>query len=116
MSTDLTFTLDTVRRTAVRDELRRITGRQLAEVRITRVRWDNGLRWVALALTVDPRAQHRYREVPLADGSQHKRIARLLRDTFPHANWAVAQDYNVTTGVLSEHIVRVPACLGGDER
>lgn len=116
MSTDLKNVLDTSRRLAIRNDLRRITGRLLAEVRITRVRWDNGLRWVALALTVDPQPPFGHREVPLADGSQHKRIALLLRDAFPHANWAVAQDYDVATGVLTEHVVRIPACLGGEER
>ncbi|MFF9097614.1 hypothetical protein ACF1AX_31390 [Streptomyces sp. NPDC014802] len=116
MSSDLKNVLDTARRQAIRDELRRITGRYLSEVRITRVRWDNGQRWVALALTVDPQPPFGHREIPLSDGKKHKKIAVLLRDAFPHANWAVAQDYDVTTGVLTEHIVRVPACLGGDER
>jgi len=95
--------------------LRRITSRDVAEVRITRVRWDDGLHWVALALAVDPRPPFGHREIPLADGSLHHEIALLLRDTFPHANWATAQDYDVTAGVLREHLVQMPTCLRGEQ-
>ncbi|MGW0993482.1 hypothetical protein ACWD5V_09260 [Streptomyces sp. NPDC002523] len=103
-------------RRALRDNLWRITGRNIAEVRITRVRWDDGLRWCALALTVDPQPPFGHREVPLPDGSQHREIALLLRDAFPHANWARAQDYDVETGALREHVTPMPECLRGDEQ
>jgi hypothetical protein len=103
-------------RLALRDSLRRITGQSLAEVRITRVRWQDGLHWVALALTVDRRHPFWHREVPLSDGSQHREIGLLLRGAFPLADWNVAQDYNVETGVLREHIPPVPECLRGEQR
>ncbi|MGW6911488.1 hypothetical protein [Streptomyces sp. NPDC054940] len=110
-------TADAVTRDRLRGQLRELTGRVLAEVRITRVRWPEGLRWVAMALADHrpyARAATRRREVPLAEGALHHDIAILLRDAFPHADWSVAQDYDVTTGVLREHVVRLPACLRGD--
>lgn len=102
-------------RLALRDSLRRITGRDVAEVRITRVRWEDGLRWCSMVLTVDRQPPFGHREVPLAEGHQHHTIALLLRDAFPHANWATAQDYDVETGSLHEHIVRLPECLRGND-
>lgn len=109
--------LDASRRRALRDSLRRLTGHDLAEVRITRVHWDNGLRWVALALADHqpyPTALARRREIPVI-GSQHREIARLIRDAFPEADWSRAQDYDVATGTLTEHQVQVPACLRGEQ-
>jgi hypothetical protein len=107
--------LDDDQRLALHDRLRRITGRNLTEVRITRVRWNDGLRWVALALTVDPDPPFASREIPLAHGGQHREIALLLRNSFPHADWSRAQDYDVATGVLRQHVVRRPACLRGEQ-
>jgi hypothetical protein len=68
-----------------------------------------------MALAVDCKACWGRREVPLPSGGLHHDIAILIRDAFPHANWAVAQDYDVATGVLREHSVRLPACLRGDD-
>ncbi|MFF0139738.1 hypothetical protein ACFYRN_25200 [Streptomyces sp. NPDC005227] len=96
------------------DRLRAITGRAVAEVRITRVRWPEGLRWVAMILAADPRAPRGRREVPITEAGQHRKLALLLRDTFPHADWAHAQDYDVGAGTLREHLVRLPDCLAGD--
>jgi hypothetical protein len=101
-------------RLALRDSLRRITGRHLAEVRITCVRWEDGLRWVALALTIDRQPPFGHREVPL-NGDQHRKITRLLRDAFPLATWDRAQDYDVETGILREHVPQLPDCLRGEQ-
>ncbi|MCX3059599.1 hypothetical protein [Streptomyces beihaiensis] len=105
---------DIATRDALRDQLRAVTGHRLAEVRVTLVRWDEGLRWVVLALTTDPRPPFGHREVPL-HGSQHHDIAILLRDTFPAADWSTGQDYDVETGILRTHIVRLPDCLRDDD-
>ncbi|MET7776263.1 hypothetical protein ABZU94_10705 [Streptomyces mirabilis] len=102
-------------RNALRAELLRITGSTLVEVRITRPRWDDRLHWVAMALAVSRRSPATRREVPLAEGGQHREIGLLLRDAFPHADWSAAQDYDVVGGILTEHVTRVPACLRGDE-
>jgi len=102
-------------REQLRERLRVITGRVLAEVRITSVRWDDGLRWCVVTLAVDPRSPARRREVPVPSGRDHHDIAILLRDAFPHARWDIAQDYDVTFGVLTEHSTAIPAALlGGD--
>jgi hypothetical protein len=98
----------------VRERLYDITGLTLAEVRITRVRWPEGLRWVAMTLAAHPTAARKHREIPITEAGQHKTIALLLRDAFPHANWSRAQDYDVTTGLLREHTPRVPDCLMSD--
>ncbi|MEU1596161.1 hypothetical protein ABZ468_25710 [Streptomyces sp. NPDC005708] len=98
-------------RDRVSRELLRITGRMAVEVRITRTRWPDGLHWVAMVLVIDPRAPWGRREVPLTEGGQHREIALLLRGAFPNADWARAQDYDVVTGTLREHLVRLPACL-----
>ncbi|MFF9310150.1 hypothetical protein ACF1BS_04485 [Streptomyces sp. NPDC014748] len=102
-------------RRALARTLRAIMGRDIAEVRITRVRWDDGAHWVALALAVDPQPPFGHREIPLADGSLHREIALLIQNAFPGADWSVAQDYDVTTGVLREHQVHLPACLRGEQ-
>lgn len=102
-------------RDALRANLLRITGRTLVEVRITRPRWNDNLHWVAMALTVSRRSPAVRREVPLAGGGLHREIGLLLRDAFPHADWSVAQDYDVVDGILTEHVTRVPACLRGDD-
>ncbi|MET9122947.1 hypothetical protein [Streptomyces sp. NPDC004528] len=103
-----------------RDRLERalqaITGRALTEVRITRTRWsDDDLHWVAMALTPGPVPGAAPREAPLAQGGDHRRIGQLLGDAFPHADWNAAQDYDVTAGVLTEHVTHMPMRLRGDE-
>lgn len=103
-----------------RDRLRRtlldITGQELVEVRITRPRWnDDNLHWVAMALTAGRQPGAAPREVPLTEGGHHRRIGLLLRAAFPHADWSVAQDYDVTAGALTEHVTAMPYCLRGDD-
>lgn len=93
---------------ALRQQLYTLVGRAVKEVRITRVNWPNGKRWVALIIGVTGQ------EVPLFDRGLHHQAALVLRDAFPHANWAVAQDYDVTSGVLREHVVRMPSSLRED--
>ncbi|MFJ1653452.1 hypothetical protein ACIOC2_19095 [Streptomyces sp. NPDC088337] len=110
--------LDDSARDQVRAQLLAITGRALTEVRVTRVHWPDGPRWVALALVKYqpyPTAPARRREIPLAEGSQHYDIALLLSQTFPDADWSLAQDYDVNAGVLRPHTVRLPACLRGEQ-
>jgi hypothetical protein len=107
-------TADTVTRDRLRGRLREITGRVLAEVRVTRVQWTDDPRWCVLALTVEKRLPFGRREVPLADGDHHREIAELLKRAFPHADWDRAQDYDVATGFLTEHVTVLPDCLRGD--
>ncbi|MGW3152712.1 hypothetical protein [Streptomyces sp. NPDC001089] len=93
-----------------------ITGRALVELRVTRLRWsDGGVHWVAMALVAAGRDDAARRELPLAGGGLHQELARVLRDAFPRADWGVAQDYDVTAGVLTEHVTHMPMCLRGDE-
>ncbi|GAB2714760.1 hypothetical protein [Streptomyces bullii] len=96
-------------RSALDQQLYTLVGRSVKEVRITRVHWPDGKRWVAMVIGASGR------EVPLRDGGLHHQAAIILREAFPHANWSRAQDYDVATGVLREHRVRMPACLRGDE-
>ncbi|MGP4085441.1 hypothetical protein [Streptomyces sp. KR55] len=97
-------------RTALDQQLYTLFGRAVREVRITRVSWPDGKRWVAMAIGTHGG------EIPLHDGGLHHQAAMVLRDAFPHANWSRAQDYDVATGTLREHLVRVPASLRGDDR
>lgn len=99
------LTADDGARLSVHAELRRLTGRELAEVRVTPARYGGGTVWCVMALG------HDRREVPLPGLARP--IADLLRDAFPTARWGVALDYDVTTGVLTEHVTRLPACLRG---
>ncbi|MYR56015.1 hypothetical protein GTY54_07040 [Streptomyces sp. SID625] len=108
-------TADESLRLVLREDLRRVVGRDVAEARITRVVWDAGYRWCALALAADPNLPFGYREVPLA-AVQREKIVRLIQKAFPRADWARAQDYDVGTGILREHQVELPACLGGGEQ
>ncbi|MGW4889635.1 hypothetical protein [Streptomyces murinus] len=108
-------TADETTRLVLWNDLRRIIGRDVAEVRITRVNWDSDYRWCALALTVDPKPPFGHREVPL-DADQHEAVAQRLRKAFPRADWARAQDYLVEVGILREHQVELPACLGGGDQ
>lgn len=90
-------------RSALHQQLYTLTGRSVKEVRITRVRRREGNRWVAMVIGATGR------EVPLRDGGLHHQAAVILREAFPHANWSIAQNYDVTTGTLTEHAVRLPA-------
>ncbi|WAZ20232.1 hypothetical protein STRCI_001333 [Streptomyces cinnabarinus] len=103
-STD--HTLDDSHRLVLRDDLQRITGRILTEVRITQTLYGGGIAYCAMAL------DEQRREVPLP-GIQRDVVDRVRR-AFNRADWSRAQDYNVTVGVLREHVVRRPACLRGD--
>ncbi|WP_155054533.1 hypothetical protein [Streptomyces blattellae] len=103
------FQASAATRSALDERLYILCGRLVKEVRITRVRWPQGKRWVALVIGLNGR------EVPLHDGGLHHQAAIILRDAFPHADWSRAQDYDVATGVLREHVVALPACLSGDK-
>lgn len=93
-------------------QLRDISGCRLAEVRITPALYGGGTTWCAMAFGVDRTAPWNRREVPLP--GVHGEIASLLRKAFPSADWDRAQDYDVVTGLLSEHVTELPACLRGD--
>lgn len=115
-ATDTATALSAAARHRLASQLRQLIGRPIAELRITRVRWDDGLQWVVLPLAavVIRGVARGHREIPLAEGTLHRDIAVLVRDAFPHADWSRAQDYDVVTGVLREHIIRTPAALRGD--
>ncbi|MFF0597845.1 hypothetical protein [Streptomyces antibioticus] len=110
MSTQTEFTVDAAKKRALREQLYTLVGRAVREIRLTRVNWPDGYRWVAMAVGVGGK------EVPLREGGLHHVAALILRDAFPHANWTRAQDYDVTTGILREHLVRTPASLRGERR
>ncbi|WP_406168972.1 hypothetical protein [Streptomyces sp. NBC_00996] len=104
------FQADAATRSALDERLYILVGRSVKEIRITRVRWPQGKRWVALVIGRNGR------EVPLHEGGLHHQAAIVLRDAFPQANWSRAQDYDVATGVLREHLVRLPAGLRDGDR
>lgn len=85
-----------------------LIGRSVKEVRITRVRWPEGKRWVAMVIGATGH------EVPLYESGLHHQAASILQDAFPHANWGRAQDYDAATGVLREHVTPMPASLRGE--
>lgn len=95
-----------------RDQLKRrlteIAGRIVAEVRITPALYGGGTVWCAMAIS--PSRQ----EIPLPGVARD--VAALIQGAFPRADWSRAQDYDTATGLLSEHVVRIPACLSGDQR
>lgn len=90
------------------EKLRDITGYYaVAEVRITPALYGDGTVWCAMAI-----ASNR-REIPLP--GRAREIAALIRGAFPSAAWDRVQDYDVTTGTLTEHPTVMPSCLlGGD--
>ncbi|WP_416976657.1 hypothetical protein [Streptomyces sp. T028] len=106
--TEFTATADT--RRALREQLYTLFGRQVKELRITRVTWPEGKKWVAMVIGTHGR------EVPVRDSGLHHQAALVMGAAFPAANWSKAQDYDVATGVLREHVVRRPAALRGDDR
>ncbi|MFJ1581591.1 hypothetical protein [Streptomyces sp. NPDC088182] len=87
--------------------LRTITGRDVTEVRLTSHGPGRPSFWCVLALGTDRQ------EVPLPKGGAQQ-IAHHMRLAFPAARWDRAQDYDVTTGVLAEHITVLPDCLALD--
>ncbi|MCM1977178.1 hypothetical protein [Streptomyces sp. G1] len=91
----------------LRDDLKRITGRALSEVRITPARYDRSTVYCAMAL------DRQGREVPLP--GMQRAVVGAVRRCFPDADWSRAQDYDVVTGILRQHVVRLPACLEGDD-
>lgn len=95
---------------ALKRQLLEIAQAPVFEVRVTPV-WSTRdgaprLIWTVQALNA------RRHEMPLPAGGM-VRVVSLLKGFFPLAAWDVPQDYNVTTGVLSEHIRVQPACLRG---
>jgi len=107
MSTQDTASAET--RRVLQEQLYTLFGRPVKELRITRVTWPEGKKWVAMVIGTNGK------ELPIFDGGLHHQAAIVLRDAFPHANWSRARDYDVATGVLREHVTRVPATLRGDE-
>ncbi|HEY6116152.1 MAG TPA: hypothetical protein VI172_09360 [Candidatus Dormibacteraeota bacterium] len=101
------FKANAKERRSLDEQLHTLFGRAVKEVRITRVTWPEGKRWVAMVIGTHGG------EVPVRDRGLHHTAAMVLRDVFPHANWGVAQDYDVATGVLREHVIRIPSTLGG---
>ncbi|MFD4830202.1 hypothetical protein ACFWPV_10155 [Streptomyces uncialis] len=85
-------------------QLGQLIRRRVAEIRLTPQHWQDRTVWCALLLAPDRS------EVPLPQGAAAD-IAALLTGAFPHARWDRAQDYDVETGVLTEHQVHVPAAL-----
>ena len=100
---------DTVRR-ALDQQLYTLVGRPVREVRLTRVRRSEGLRWVALVVGLNGK------EVPLYDHGLHHSAAVILREAFPGADWSAAQDYEVRTGTLTRRTTAAPAGLRGGRR
>lgn len=84
-------------------QLRALTRRDVAEVRITPALYGDGTVYCAMAIGCNRR------EIPLPGVARE--VAALIRAAFPDADWRRAQDYDVTTGTLTEHIVRLPAGL-----
>lgn len=97
-------------RRALDQQLYTLVGRHVGEVRITRVNWPDGKRWVATAF------DRQGREIPMREGGLHHQAAIILCDAFPRADWSRAQDYDTRTGILTEHVVRMPASLRGGKR
>ena len=81
----------------------------VAEVRLTPALYGGGTVWCAMALAADRR------ELPLPKGAARV-ISGLMRAAFPTTRWDRPQDYDVTTGVLAEHVTLVPAALTGSAR
>lgn len=102
------FTAEQAKAVQLSWRLKLIVGRPVTEIRITPIASNrDGSRrklWAVLALSGPSR------EVPLPVGAAVQ-ITALLRSTFPLAMWGRAQDYNVQSGVLVEHVIRYPACL-----
>ncbi|MGW7355143.1 hypothetical protein ACWGI0_00230 [Streptomyces sp. NPDC054802] len=96
-------------RLLLRTRLHAAAGAPVAEVRITHHQRAGAQLYCVMALGTDRR------EVPLPKGAARD-ITGTLRTAFPRARWSRAQDYDVTTGALVEHVTRLPACLTGGAR
>ena len=97
-------------RRALDQQLYILVGRTVKEVRITHVPSSGGKRWAAMAIGAAGN------EIPLYDHGRAYQAAIILRQAFPDANWLVAQDYDVATGVLSEHVTPSTADRQGGAR
>lgn len=104
------YRADDATRSALAEQLYTLIGRPVSEVRITRVTWSDGKRWVAVAFGTNRK------EIPMREGGLHHQAAAILREAFPDATWSRAQDYDVRAGILREHLVRTPASLRGGKR
>ena len=87
-------------------QLNIITRRDVIEVRVTPAQYGTGQVWCAMAIGCNRR------EVPLP--GRAREVAALIREEFPDVDWDRAHDYDVTTGVLTEHTIAVPGYLLGD--
>lgn len=105
-----THEADEALRRSLDEQLYTLFGRSVKEVRITRVNWPEGKRWVAMVIGTHGR------EVPVRDGGLHQTAAIVLRDAFPNANWSRAQDYDVATGTLRQHVAPTPGRRRGETR
>jgi hypothetical protein len=110
MSARTTFQADAGARRALDQQLYVLVGRAVREVRVARVTWRSGQRWRAMVVA------RTGREVPVYAPGMHHLIARLLRDTFPQADWGIAQNYDAVNGILTEHTTQLPDTLAGDPR
>lgn len=89
------------------ERLRDITGfYAVAEVRITPALYGGGTVWCAMAIGSNRR------EIPLPGVA--RQVTAVIREAFPGADWDRAQDYDVTTGALTEHVTAMPEALAGD--
>ncbi len=110
MSTTPTFQAADAARRALDQQLYTLVGRPVREVRLTRVRRSEGLRWVAMVIGLNGK------EVPLYDPGLHHTAAVILREAFPGADWSTAQNYEVRTGTLTRRTTAAPAGLRGGRR
>ncbi|MEU7403846.1 hypothetical protein [Streptomyces sp. NPDC044948] len=101
---------DATARRALDEQLYTLVGRAVREVRITRVRRSEGLRWVAMVIGSTGK------EVRLYDRGLHHAAAVILREAFPTADWSTAQNYDVRTGTLTRRTTAAPAGLRGGRR
>ncbi|MEO3978829.1 hypothetical protein [Streptomyces sp. CAU 1734] len=107
--TGRTIQADAVMTSQLRTRLTEITGRDIAEVRITKYHTDSTSFWTVMCL--GPRR----REVPLPKGGPQE-TSSMLRTAFPDARWSLPQDYDTTAGTLTEHRSRMPAPLAPTPR
>jgi hypothetical protein len=96
-------------RLLLRTRLHAAAGAPVTEVRVTHHRRADARLYCVMALGTGRR------EIPLPKGAA-KEISDVLRSAFPAARWGRAQDYDVTTGVLTEHVTPMPSCLRGGAR
>jgi hypothetical protein len=109
MTTRKKWTATGSQRRALDQRIYLLVGRRATEVRITRVNWPGGARWVTTVFGLGGR------EVPLYARGLHLQAALVLKDVFPDADWSTAQDYDVKTGVLRQHVAPAPAGLREDK-